>query len=164
LLSEFESKYRYIAVARCPGIWTEHNDSANRQRDIKRRKNAIKRYVKICTEKAVCYNPLGVLLVPFREWLWIKQRSWERNSQLDRLFFLIPKTGGNGAMFCSEFVHRCFIACRYIDKTKGFSHLLSPNALAEDDTFGLVGYRSSGGLQLVDEDDPFLGGCGYLFC
>lgn len=158
-LSKFEKDYRYIAVTRCPGVWATTNDSESRKRDIKTRKKAINRYVQICKNKAVCYNPLGALLVPFREWLWIKQQSWERNSRLDWLLFLIPKRGGSGAMFCSEFIHRCFIACGYIDKTQEFSHVLSPNALAEDKIFDFVGYRSSRRLDSVEEYDPFLGGC-----
>lgn len=161
-LAEFEKNYRYIAVTRCPGVWSKINDSADRKHDIRLRTNAIKRYVKICEDKAVCYNPLGALLVPFREWLWIKQHSWERDSRLDWLWFLMLKRGGSGAMFCSEFIHRCFIACGYIDKTTELSHVLSPNALAEDGTFDFVGYRSSGGLASVDESDPFLGGRRYL--
>ena len=161
-LSEFDKQYRYIAVARCPGIWTEPNDSENRQQEIKYRKNAIKRYVKICEGMKVRYNPIGALFVPFREWLWIKQSSWERNSKLDWLLFLfVTKRGGHGAMFCSEFVHRCFVACGHLNKEE-HSHLLSPNALSEDDTFGFVGYRSLGGLQLVNENDPFLDGCSYV--
>jgi hypothetical protein len=142
-LSAFETKYQYVMVTRCPGISSDPNDSLERKRDISIRIASLKNYIEIHVAKRVCYNLFGAVLVPFREWLFIKQFSWEHSTRLEHLFSLIiPKRIYRDSMFCSEFVVRCFMNCGYIPSDE-YSHVFSPTALATDGIFDRVGYRSS---------------------
>ncbi len=148
---EFHDNYSYIAVARCPGI------NPFRQR-------AIVRYAGLCVKQKVKYNWIGAVLLPFSEYFYIKSQYQMAFSKNYKPLKASKKTLTRHRMFCSEFVVQCFKACGYIEKNDPYSisHKCSPTWLAEENTFGLIGYMSSIGLTGVDDQDPFLGGCAYV--
>ncbi|MCA2018918.1 hypothetical protein LDJ79_22585 [Vibrio tritonius] len=150
-IGEFLDNYSYIAVARCPGI------NPLRQR-------AVVRYAKLCVKHSVKYNWVGAALLPFSEYFYIKSQYRMAFGKKYKLPKASKKSLNRYRMFCSEFVVQCFKACGYINKNDPYaiSHKCSPSWLAEQNTFELIGYMSSTGLNGVDDQDPFLGGCSYI--
>jgi hypothetical protein len=147
-LDEFEQSFRYIAVTRCPGM-------------NPKRARAIRLYARICHRRKARYNFFGAMLVPFREYYWLRHYYDCAFREFRKPESRSKKLGGKGVFFCSELVVQCFKACGYIPREHAIykSHIWSPTALAEENIFTLVGYRSSEGLRAVSEGDPFLGGC-----
>ena len=151
LLDRFLDDYNYCAVSRCPGM------NVYRER-------AILRYAMLCVKKGVKYNYYDAALLPLREYRYIKSQYRIAFGKKYRPVRASVKWMPRNRMFCSEFVVQCFKASGYIEKDDKYSvsHMCSPNWLAEEKTFELVGYMSKLGLHAVDKKDPFLGSCGYI--
>jgi hypothetical protein len=150
-LEEFEEHFRYLAVARCPGITSK-------------RARAIRLYAHLCWSRGARYNFLGALLLPLREYYWLRHYYAYALRGARKPVSNFNKFRGKGLFFCSEFVVQCFKACGYIPQNDRSyqSHIWTPTGLAEENIFTLVGYRSTEGLQSVSKSDPFLGGCHYV--
>ncbi len=145
---EFEKEYRYLSVTRLLGSNHQH---------IQR----IVRYAERCARNKVRYNLLGALLLPLRQLLLLayKTRSYyDRTAAQFRAFRGTKLNLERGAVFCSEFVIRCYKVCGCIDRQTNYfysANYWSPSFLAKSKLFRLVGYWAPQGLEMVERNDPY---------
>jgi hypothetical protein len=149
-LTDFISRYSYLAVTRCPG-----------NAEDRRRRREIAKFARLALQSGVRgYGYIGAALAPVLELIDLRNLHllWRRQSSHSKK--LIP----SGKMFCSEFIIEAYIACGYVQR--GDPYLLprrrTPSGLAEENIFSLIGFISSEGWNGVSPDDHFLGGSSWV--
>jgi hypothetical protein len=148
--NEFVSRYKYITATRHFDLSTNYH---------KMQAEAILCFVEKQLNKKIRYNWLGAAMVPMREYYNIR---WFYNSKPHENI-LIKKTKTN-TYFCSQFVVDCYKACGYISNDKYMdSRKWSPNSLAEENIFKLVGFLTKHSYKSISENDPYLNGFNELF-
>lgn len=142
-LKKFRSRYSYVAVTRCPGVYGIPNLAS--------------KVCEFCADQinnCTKYDYFGAALSPLFEYLELRyQRLKYRPS---RMRWPRCKT----RTFCSQFVIDAYVAGGYIFDDYTSSGARSPTALAEENIFEFVGYLSAAKslLPLVNNDQFWSGG------